>query len=243
MARIIGKPLAHVGAVGDDGCASPQKAVPEPCTLCRQVERWMPRTVAWATTTTSRFKNIIRTILTGHDEVLKSLCGFCAQQTTQSCECFTQQYVSLGLPLTVKTSVENACLVVYEQLTSPSLCPESDLPSCWVKECGTICATCEMVTFTPCDDPDHFSIMLRAYQAEILRFGKRGTGPNIIASLEVLFPASTPQIVKVELGMVYISLSRAITPLERKYLTFLKSLVPLGLLVDLMFLTPCPVEE
>jgi hypothetical protein len=252
MAVLVGTPHTVVGEASGS-CVSAY-TVPDPCVTCRQVQRWMPRTVAWTTSAFSRFKSIMQTILEGHDEVLKSLCGFCAEQTVKSCDCNFQQYLSLGLSKTIQIQNVDACLVVTQTMNLTPDCyieclpncidcvkivgPDPAMPTVWTSECATLCGTCQTITLDPCNNPVHLDMMMRASAAEIKRGFKPGTGPNIVAVLSVLFPGSVPQIMKTEFGKIYVTLGRVLTADERKFWRFLVSFVPLGLGVQLFFITP-----
>lgn len=258
MITLTGKPKAIVGpAVGD--CTGTDLSVPPVCEPCRQQRRWMPRTIGWAEAAASRFKAIVTAVLAEHDDILASLCGNCFAQDAPDCGCFILNWQAMGLPMTVETVNQDDCLAITSLVRIPvdcyiacPLCPgddcltvwatDPDIPECWQEMCPALCATCELVTFDPCNDPEHLSIMVAAYQAKQIAFGYRGTGAGIVAVLAALFPGSIPQIVKSELGHVYVTLGRAMTAVEQRFSPFLTSIVPLAFGAVLHFVTPtdCP---
>ena len=119
------------------------------------------------------------------------------------------------------------------------IAPVPSASSCWWVDCADICAQCETVALDPCNNPVHLDMMTRAYNATVQTAGKRATGETILNALEVLFPASLPQIVGVSFGHIYVTLGRLLTDDERAFLAYLKSFIPLGLGVKLDFVSPC----
>lgn len=255
MARIIGTPHAAVGDSG--GECTTVATVPPVCERCRQFRRWLTRTVGWVSGSASRFTAIIGAILQEHDDVLASLCGFCAERSDKeiACECVWLQYVSMGMPQTVVKNTSDACLIANKEVNIPVACyieclpdcidcvtitaPDPAIPSCWNIECASLCKSCEVVALDPCNVPDHLDIVNRIVTTATELYAHRGTGPSILTALSLLFPGSVPQIVAVEFGQVIVTLGRPFTPVEREYLDTLVNQVPLGFGVKLVFATPC----
>lgn len=258
MAKLVGKPHAQVGEFTGD-CDDRLSAVPAVCAECRQVTRWLERTVSWTSTKLSRFRAIVETILRGHDEILKSLCGFCAGQSDLStdCECIKQSYVASGLSLTVNYYPEETCPIhLREKLVLETACYVECMPacfddcfrvigkaepqeSCWIRDCGILCAPCETITLDPCNDPVHLDMVIRLYNTALQNTNRVGRGDHILAALATLFPGSTPQLVNVKLGVVYVTLGRALTVAEQSFLPILMARVPRGLHVSVELLYPC----
>lgn len=258
MSIIKGTP--HAVPFEADGSCLDETVVPGPCAACRQVDRWLARTVGWAQDRISRFGNIMRAILTAHDEVLQSLCGFCAEQDVLTCECFTQQYITLGLPTTIQTSVvPDECLRITRRVTLAVDCyieclidcidcltivaPDPSMPTCWDVDCVALCETCEEVVLDPCNNPLHLSMMTRVYDVVTQCGGMRGTGDNITFALSLLFPGTIPQIVSWAFGNVFVTLGRRLTADEQTFLKYLLQFLPLGFGVQVTLVTPCPLVD
>lgn len=239
MVELRGTPFVKLGTTAQD-CSSNIGAVPAPCEPCRQSNRWLPRTISWTSSQYSRFKSIMQTILRGHDEILQSLCGFCADQQTTSCDCFVASYTLLGLPLTVETEGgADDCLTISEELTLPAFCDGEEATQCVKINCLTLCGFCERVTFDPCNNPDHLDIMLRAQAAAQTGFKLRATGDNILIVVDLLFPGVGAIIRHVDNGTIYIDIGRPFTVIEARYLAFFTSLIPTGFGVTIKFVTLC----
>jgi hypothetical protein len=218
------------------------------------VSRWIERTVGWKNDTVTRFKNILKAVLIGHDEVLKAFCGSCANQTgVATCECLLSEYQSLGLPLNVQisTPVEN-CLFIYERIIL-SECAVDCLAGClgclkvvdpsvissMEVLCGHLCpSVCSVVAFDPCNNPDQLDLLMRIIPAAREGFNKPATGANILAVAAVLFPGFAPSIVSNGNGIIYINIGRDLTILEMTYLDLLTSIIPRGFGVQILFARP-----
>jgi hypothetical protein len=236
MIEVKGTPLARVG-LSTLACDDKVTVTP-PCENCRQVSRWMPRTVAWANAQASRFKAIMYAILAEHDDVLASFCGNCFAQDAPGCDCFLADWKLIGLPRTVETISADDCLIITRPVVTT--CQNLNDPvvtQCWNATCATLCAKCEFVQLDPCNNPDHLNIMTRVYAAKVSVFGRKGTGSDIVAVLGLLFPGTTPAIIHASFGVIYATIGRDLTSIERRFLPLLISAIPLGLGVEIEFLT------
>lgn len=228
--QLRGTPLAHALPERTD-CKKVTLATEPVCKGCRQVERWIPRTISWAKNKRGRFYSIVRAILQGHDDVLQSFCGFCAEQTVETADCLKLQFIMLGFSLEVETYEIDTCFSFSMDLRFDT-CPDKT----WQQSCP-LCRVCAKVTLDPTNNPWHLEVMRRAVLAGPLTLTKRGTAPNIITSLQILFPESAPVIVAAEFGLVYVDLGRPVTTEELPFLQFLLEMVPLGLGVELRLIT------
>lgn len=268
MITLKGTPAAQIGLSQRD-CGGDDLSVPAPCSACRQVTRWAHTALSWAKTTNSRMKAVVGAILKADDDILAALCGYCAVQPTLTCECLASQYRAQGLPMTVQANVGDPCLTISRRIhlqydcpgdlpcysNECEICPGGDpcvtisdpkptgwcagLSQCWLEECTTLCASCELVTLDPCADTDHLGIMTAALDVARFVTGKRATGPVLVAALALAFPGSTPIIVKSEFARIYVSLGRSMTDAERRFLPFIRSLLPLTFGTELHFVLPC----
>lgn len=237
MVELRGNPLYKLGVTAQD-CSSQIGAVPLPCEPCRQTNRWLPRTVSWTSAQYSKFKSIMKAILDGHDEILQSLCGFCADQTVQTCECFVAEYTLLGLPLEVEIeATEDNCVAIKKDITFPDACNGGDM--CLKEHCTLLCTYCDIIALDACNNPDHLSIMLRAVAASKAGFGRRATGATMLAVVQALFPDTTPVIRHVEKSTIYVDIGRIFTVPEIQFLKFFTSLIPTGFGVKIKFVTVC----
>lgn len=256
--RLIGTPHAQVGAT--DGTCVTVNAVPEACAQCRQFDRWMSRTLAWATGSVSRFKNIMGAILRAHDETLASLCGSCATnpEADVTCACVVERYQLLGLSLNVSHyPVEDCVQLIRSERQITTTCYTECLPgcganacfrimdanettTCWLDECGLLCVPCELITLDPCENPDHLDILTRLLATYQSNTPRRGIATDIVDALVQLFPGSSPAIVTESFGEVVVTIGRQPTLLEYSFLSVLLNAVPVGMGVKLHLVSPCP---
>jgi len=268
MITLRGTPAARIGQSSRD-CSGDDLAVDPACAQCRQVSRWAHKALSWAKTANSRMKAVIEAVLKADDDILASLCGYCAVQPVLTCECLASQYRAQGLPMTVETQSGDPCLAVTRRIhlqydcagdvpcfvNECEICAGADpcvtvydpqtsgwcagLSQCWLEECTTLCGACELVTLDPCADLDHLALMTTALELARFTLGKRATAPVLIDALAIAFPGSTPIIVKAEFAHVYVSLGRAMTPTEYRFLPFIRTLLPLSFGTELHFILPC----
>jgi len=239
MAVLRGTPFVKLGATAQD-CSSRIGSVPAPCEPCRQTTRWLPRTVSWTTNQYRKFKSILQTILQGHDEILQSLCGFCADQTAQTCECFVAEYVLLGLPVAVEidqTPTDCACL--HEDVVIDVPCAGEGATDCMRYRMVHLCSYCETVTLDACNNPTHLDLMLRAVAASRAGFGKRAAGETVLAVVQALFPDTVPIFRQVKDSVLYVDIGREFTATEVQFLRYLTALIPVGFGVQIKFVTQC----
>lgn len=254
MLTLKGTPLAQIGdAIGD--CGETALQVPDLCTDCRQVNRWGRRILSFAKQADSRMQAVATAILQAHDDVRSSLCGLCfvnpVQAGVDECECFCGRYQMLGLPMTVKQqsaecytnarfALDRTC-VEYCEVCPPDLSVITTIDTsmdCWTMGCA-VCESCVNITFDPCNNADHLTVMQRAVDARMASFNQRPTAPVILAVLDLLFPGGTADIIAVQENTIYVTAGRDLTALERQYLEFLLDQIPVGFQVNLQFLTPC----
>ena len=257
MAVITGTPFAQVGQI-DANCSPNVGKVPGLCTTCRQLDRWMARTVGWTTAPFVRFKNILRAILIGHDEVLQSLCGSCANNpnAATTCECLVQRFLGLGFALQQEVIPSEACPTLFSQQitwfvgcpTRCTICPDQlcihfiDYPTeteCGEMVCRDLCPKCEVVILDPCNNPGQLDIMMRLIATAQSNMARTGKGEDILAALMQAFPGSVPRIVKVEFGVVYVMLDRPLSVLEQQFIHQLLGVIPAGFGVKIELVTPC----
>ena len=96
-----------------------------------------------------------------------------------------------------------------------------------------------MVALDPCGDTDHLALMTAGLDLARFVTGKRPTAPVLVDALALAFPGSTPFIVKAEFTRVYVSLGRPMTDAERRFLPFLRTLLPVSFGTELHFVLPC----
>lgn len=258
MAQITGTPHVVVGDV-DARCEETNVAVPDVCAECRQLDRWVERTIGWSNDKATRFRAILSAILREHDDALSSLCGTCALNPDYAtdCGCTIQRFTMAGFSLAQDYVEVTDCVQLRrQQIEIPTACyidcgpcpdtacslmlPDPNAPTCWIEECGPICPPCETIELDPCTNPDHLDIMGRLIEARS-RDGKwTGRGADIIEALEYLFPGGAPEIVSVSLGEVVVTPGRQLTFLEQGFFTQLLARIPRGFNVNIKLVTPCP---
>lgn len=268
MITLKGQPAARIGQSSRD-CSGDDLAVPGPCEACRQVTRWAHMALSWAKTAPSRMQAVVGALLKADDDILAALCGYCAVQPVLTCECLASQWRAQGLPMTVEAMTGDPCLTVSRRIhlqydcpgdlpcfaNECELCPGGDpcvvvtdpqpvgwcagLSQCWLEECATMCGSCEMVTLDPCSDTDHLALMTAGLDLARFSTGKRPTAPVLVDALALVFPGSTPFIVKAEFTRVYVTLGRPMTEAERRFLPFIRTLLPVSFGTELHFVLPC----
>jgi hypothetical protein len=237
MITLKGSPAAKVGTSSRD-CSGNDLTVPPMCDLCRQIRRWAGRALSWARTANSRMQAVIGAILKADDDILAAICGTCWVQPVLTCDCLVSQWAAQGLPSVVEGVPGDPCVVITQPVEIVPDCPE-EVPSQWLDDCKALCGdACGMITLDPCADVEHLEFMTAALALSRYTVGKRPTAPVLLEALAIAFPGSAPTIIKAGLGLVCVSIGRAMTVAERRFLPTLRSLLPLGFGVELRFYTP-----
>lgn len=235
--KLLGTP--HAVFLDDGACSEDPLAVPATCSDCRQVARWMPKTLSWTKTKTSRLYAIMRAILRSHDDILASFCGNCFLQETldRPCECGVSFFESMGGSLVIKEYTYDPCMTLGNKKTIVDSCGVSE---CWFEICDVqFCETCAEVTLDPCNNTEHAAIYARLNRLLLFKLNANKSGPALLAAIDLLFPGASPRIITNEIGLVQVGLARRFTATEAKLRKHFISLLPVAQGVTVIILEPC----
>lgn len=237
MAIILkGTPKAKIGDYYAE-CESPIGGTREFCQSCRQFGKWAERITQWFTgLTESRVKAIARAILEEHDDILSSYCGNCFIQEIETCECFVVKYQALGLPLSFEILMNYDDCLDFGVVRTFEMCGVSNS---WFLSCvRQICEICVTRTLDICNVPADEELARRLYQVELNKHLNRPTGDFILEQTGILFDGSTPQIVGIEDGFIYIYLGRPMTAVEIQLREFLRKQIPTPDFAEIVLVNP-----